>query len=74
MSLNPPDDQWYMDTGATSHMTTSQGNLSFIFNTSIPKNILVGNGNTIPIHSYGHMHLPPPHPPLHLKMFFMHLT
>ncbi|GJY44817.1 retrovirus-related pol polyprotein from transposon TNT 1-94 [Tanacetum coccineum] len=25
MTLNPPDDQWNMDTGATSHMTTSQG-------------------------------------------------
>ncbi|XP_056698637.1 uncharacterized protein [Spinacia oleracea] len=25
MSMNPPDDNWYMDTGATSHMTSSQG-------------------------------------------------
>ncbi|CAH9130869.1 unnamed protein product [Cuscuta epithymum] len=25
MSLSPPDDNWYMDTGATSHMTSSSG-------------------------------------------------
>ncbi|XP_071726908.1 uncharacterized protein [Rutidosis leptorrhynchoides] len=25
MSLNPPDDNWYLDTGATSHMTGTQG-------------------------------------------------
>ncbi|XP_073057631.1 uncharacterized protein [Primulina eburnea] len=25
MTLNPPDPTWYMDTGATSHMTSSNG-------------------------------------------------
>ncbi|XP_059298187.1 uncharacterized protein LOC132050862 [Lycium ferocissimum] len=25
MTLNPPDQNWYMDTGATSHMTSSDG-------------------------------------------------
>ncbi|CAJ2653203.1 unnamed protein product [Trifolium pratense] len=25
-SISPPDDQWYMDTGATSHMTANGGN------------------------------------------------
>ncbi|XP_056683468.1 uncharacterized protein [Spinacia oleracea] len=25
LSLNPPDDNWYMDTGATSHMTSNPG-------------------------------------------------
>ncbi|XP_071700421.1 uncharacterized protein [Rutidosis leptorrhynchoides] len=25
MSLNPPDDNWYLDTGATSHMTNNHG-------------------------------------------------
>ncbi|XP_071693219.1 uncharacterized protein [Rutidosis leptorrhynchoides] len=29
MSLNPPDENWYLDTGATSHMAGSQGNLMF---------------------------------------------
>ena len=28
LGLTPPDPNWYMDTGATSHMTSSQGNLS----------------------------------------------
>ncbi|MCI17763.1 hypothetical protein A2U01_0038914 [Trifolium medium] len=23
VSISPPDDQWYMDTGATSHMTAN---------------------------------------------------
>ena len=67
MTLNPPDDQWYMDMGATSHMTASQGNLSSFFNLSIPKHIIVGNGNTLPINGYGHAHLSPPSPPLYLK-------
>ncbi|GJZ61681.1 hypothetical protein Tco_0617818 [Tanacetum coccineum] len=67
MSFNPPDDQWYMDTGATSHMTTSPYTFSSYFKLSIPKHILVGNGNTIPIRGYGHMSLPSPYPPLHLK-------
>ncbi|XP_071741007.1 uncharacterized protein [Rutidosis leptorrhynchoides] len=28
MSLNPPDDNWYMDSGASSHMTSNRGILS----------------------------------------------
>ncbi|GJS37102.1 hypothetical protein Tco_0535484 [Tanacetum coccineum] len=67
MSLTPPDDQWYMDTGATLHMTISQGTLSSFFNMSIPKHILAGNCKTIPIRGYGHTYLPPSYPPLHLK-------
>ncbi|GKF88759.1 hypothetical protein Tco_0262722, partial [Tanacetum coccineum] len=32
MTLNPPDENWYMDTGTTSHMTTSpDNNISFEF-------------------------------------------
>ena len=34
MTLNPPDDNWYMDTGASSHMTTSPGKLLSYFNSS----------------------------------------
>ncbi|WOG94987.1 hypothetical protein DCAR_0314288 [Daucus carota subsp. sativus] len=39
MTLNQPDPSWYMDTGATSHMTSSNGNFSH-------KARLVGNGKT----------------------------
>lgn len=35
MTLNPPDPSWYMDTGATSHMTSSNGNLSSYFHLKI---------------------------------------
>ncbi|GJZ35072.1 copia protein, partial [Tanacetum coccineum] len=67
MTLNPPDDNWYMDTGASSHMTTSQGTLSPYLNMSTPRHIIAGNGHSIPIQGYGHASLPSPYPPLHLK-------
>lgn len=68
MSLNVPDGQWYMDTGATSHMTASQGTLSSYFNMSnLNRNIIVGSGQGIPIRGYGQSSLSPPHPPLNLK-------
>lgn len=31
LNLAQPDPSWYMDTGATSHMTSSQGNLLYYF-------------------------------------------
>ncbi|PNY04738.1 retrovirus-related Pol polyprotein from transposon TNT 1-94 [Trifolium pratense] len=34
LSLSPPDDQWYMDTGATSHMTANEGQLLMRCNSS----------------------------------------
>lgn len=64
--LHQPDDNWYMDTGATSHMTANPGTLTSYFNLSKNNGIIVGNGNTIPIRGYGHTFLTPPHPPLHL--------
>ena len=63
MTLNPPDDNWYMDTGASSHMTGDSGTLSSYFNSSINKNIVVGNGNTIPVHGHGSMFFPNLHRP-----------
>ncbi|XP_021734029.1 uncharacterized protein LOC110700735 [Chenopodium quinoa] len=69
MTLKQPDPAWYMDTGATSHMTSSSGNFSSYFNLSNhPRNsIVVGSGQTISIHGYGHTNLPSPNPPLSLK-------
>ena len=57
MTLSDPN--YYMDTGATSHMTTSQGNLSSYFPLSNSHNnsIIVGDGSKIPIHGYGHKSL-----------------
>src|SRR6266487_1718598 len=56
-----------MDTGATSHMTSTQGNLSSYFNLSKNNGILVVSGQSIPIRGYGHTSLPPPNPPLSLN-------
>ncbi|XP_073223430.1 uncharacterized protein [Cicer arietinum] len=68
MSLNPPDGQWYMDIGATSHMTASQGNLSSYSNMSNSnQHIIVGSGQQIPIRGYGHSTLSTPTKPLKLQ-------
>ncbi|WVZ04588.1 hypothetical protein V8G54_017934 [Vigna mungo] len=53
LSLSQPDENWYMDTGATSHMTADQGALSSYFYSSKDHNIVVGNGHLIPIHGHG---------------------
>ncbi|XP_074293743.1 uncharacterized protein LOC141620890 [Silene latifolia] len=66
LGLTPPD-PWYMDTGATSHMTSSAGNLSSYSNSSISNSIIVGNGQSIPISGTGNTTLPKPHPPLSLR-------
>lgn len=68
LSLQQPDDNWYFDTGATSHMTGSQGTLKSYSNLrALNKNITVGNGHKIPIYGYGHTSFSPPHPPIRLK-------
>lgn len=67
LGLQPPDGRWYMDTGATSHMTADAGNLSSYVNSSISNGIIVGNGQSIPIKGFGHTSLTNSHQPLHLK-------
>ena len=68
LGLNPPNGNWYMDTGASSHMTSEKGTLSSYVNSSNNHHrIVVGNGHLIPIHGYGHTTFAPPHPPLTLK-------
>ncbi|CAJ2649804.1 unnamed protein product [Trifolium pratense] len=54
--ISPRDDQWYMDSGATSHMTDNGGNLTSYFNMS--NNITVGNGHHIPVIGFGNASLP----------------
>ena len=71
MTLNPPDDSWYMDTGASSHMTGDSGTLTCYFNPSNVKNILVGNGHTIPVHGYGSTLISEFTPPLSLNHVFI---
>ncbi|XP_071712692.1 uncharacterized protein [Rutidosis leptorrhynchoides] len=68
MSLHPPDENWYMDTGATSpHMTGSAGKLMSYSQLKLPRKIIVGNGNSIPIHGYGHTSIPFINRPLYLS-------
>ncbi|KAE8664877.1 UDP-N-acetylglucosamine 1-carboxyvinyltransferase 2-like [Hibiscus syriacus] len=61
------DPNWYMDTGATSHMTSTQGNLSSYVNMRKDNGVTVGSGQSIPIRGYDHTLLPSPNPPLSLK-------
>lgn len=65
MSLNQ-DQNWYMDTGATSHMSHTPGILSSYVNNCSLRPIVVGNGSQIQTSGLGHSTLPPPFPPLKL--------
>ena len=68
LSFSHPDENYYMDTGATSHMTADPGILSPYFNSSIKNNnIVVGNGHSIPIVGHGSTTLPSPFPPFTLN-------
>ena len=55
LGITPPDANWYMNTGATSHMTSSYDG------------IMVGNGQSFSIHGYGDTKLSSPCPPLQLN-------
>ncbi|KAI3819991.1 hypothetical protein L1987_13846 [Smallanthus sonchifolius] len=61
--LTPPGPMWYMDTGASNHITAN----SCIFQSPILSshmgNIFVGNGSTLPIHGYGSQDWKAPFPP-----------
>lgn len=68
MSLHTPDNQWYMDTGATSHTAASQGNLSSYFLVSnLNQKVIVGSGHVILIHGTRHTQITTSHQPLHLN-------
>ncbi|GJU66123.1 retrovirus-related pol polyprotein from transposon TNT 1-94 [Tanacetum coccineum] len=61
------DQQWYMDTGATSHLSSHTGNLH---TSSLNRNfhsIIVENGSSIPVTHSGHVQIPNPYRPLHLR-------
>ena len=60
LSITSPDPNWYMDTGATSHMMSTSGNLTSYFNMSNHRGITIGNGQSIPIRGYGQINLPSP--------------
>ena len=68
LSVSQPDGNYYIDTGATSHMTSESGILSPYFNSSNKhRNIVVGSGDLIPILGHGSTIVPSPHPPFRLN-------
>ena len=68
MTLQQPDATWFMDSGASSHLSSSFGNLSSI-NPLLPSNsnIIVGNGTRLPITCSSHTSFPSCNCPLHLS-------
>ncbi|XP_074298747.1 uncharacterized protein LOC141629675 [Silene latifolia] len=71
LNLQQPDDTYYMDTGATSHMTGTTGNLASYSFLSSPRHVIVGNGNTIPVIGHGSTSFPSLYKPFTLKIFYM---
>ena len=68
MTLEPPGDaNWYLDTGASSHLTADSGILNKHLHASLVSDIFVGNGNSIPIHGSGHSHVSLPSKTLQLN-------
>ncbi|GKD02129.1 ribonuclease H-like domain-containing protein [Tanacetum coccineum] len=61
------DQQWYMDTGATSHLSSHTGNLQTSFLNHNFHLVIVGNESSMPVTHYGHVQIPNPYRPLHLK-------
>jgi hypothetical protein len=65
----PSQQDWYMDSGASGHMSADSGTMpnycpSSLHNSS---NIIVGNGSTLPIKGTGSVHLPTPNAVFHLS-------
>ncbi|KAG7648706.1 GAG-pre-integrase domain [Arabidopsis thaliana x Arabidopsis arenosa] len=51
---DPPDSQWYMDSGATAYLTSGAGNnLQLSLYPSIGKSVIFGNGGCIPVTATG---------------------
>uniref|UniRef100_A0A453IX35 Retrovirus-related Pol polyprotein from transposon TNT 1-94-like beta-barrel domain-containing protein n=1 Tax=Aegilops tauschii subsp. strangulata TaxID=200361 RepID=A0A453IX35_AEGTS len=58
---NQPAPEWYLDSGASSHVTGNQGILTSSSHslTHVPSSILVGNGQHLPITATGSTTLHP---------------
>ncbi|GKE44784.1 hypothetical protein Tco_1472068 [Tanacetum coccineum] len=58
---------WNMDTGASSHLANNTGILTSFSNSSIYPSVFVGNGHSIPVTHTGHSFLHTSSKPLHLN-------
>ncbi|XP_076934027.1 uncharacterized protein LOC143600139 [Bidens hawaiensis] len=52
-NFNPMDPAWYMDSGASSHLTSDPGMISSHVSNSNVNSIFVGNGNHVPVFGSG---------------------
>ncbi|XP_074326493.1 uncharacterized protein LOC141664438 [Apium graveolens] len=59
MTMQPPDESWYMDTCASSHMAANPCTFHTISTSSNVPSVYVGNGNHIPVVSSGTAQLSP---------------
>ena len=57
---DPSSGDWYMDSGATSHMAANEGILKSSLNNRINQCVIVGNGSRIPVVSTGNTNLTSP--------------
>ncbi|KAL4588677.1 hypothetical protein LXL04_001570 [Taraxacum kok-saghyz] len=65
MSLNDPgQSEWFMDTGATSHLHSDAGILKSVSdnNSNFASSVLVGDGSSMPVTKMGHTTLPHTNP------------
>ena len=63
----PNNQEWVMDLGASSHMASDHGTISTLSPSTSSNQIIVGNGNSLPVTHVG-SHTFPIHPkPMHLK-------
>jgi hypothetical protein len=59
MLQQPPSTEWYFDSCATSHMTSSSNILSHTFSPRYPTpSIVIGNGSLLPVVATGSTELP----------------
>lgn len=68
MTLQQPDStNWYVDSGASNHLTSDAGNLLSSQPSSHSQHVVVGDGTRLPITGSGHLSLPTHSSHLHLK-------
>ena len=65
--MDPSDNNWYMDSGATAHLSNTTGNLKSVFKNGIGKMVTVANGGKIPITTSGYHSFPTKTRPLSLN-------